>query len=236
MSHLHTERLAELADDHPTSAEAEHLAVCTLCARERDAYRSLLQMAVEDRRSLGVPLTQWETLAGALRDEGLVRPEAGGPELVVSSRSRWSAGLLRVAAALLLVAGGAGLGRMTAQTDPAAATSAAAVTQLSTEALLPEYISHEQALAALERLDMAYQHAASFLAEYDSVTYSDDPETFRNRLAALDRVGHTMREALSESPWDPVINSYYMTAMSQRAATMRQLNQALPVQARLVGF
>ena len=37
-----------------------------------------------------------------------------------------------------------------------------------------------------------------------------------------------MGQALSEAPYDPVINGYYLTTIGQREATLRQLNAVLP--------
>jgi hypothetical protein len=240
MSHLHTERLAALADQLPTAEEAEHLAACRECAIERDAHLAVLEMAGESRRSIAAPLTDWDSLSTALRSEGLMNDGEAGPVLV--RQSPWSRRMLRVAAALLLVAGGAFIGRYTAPAESLmVADNAGMGSEVPTvDMLLPEYTSAEQARLALARYETAFQHAASFLeAQAEAVQpldREDDPDTYRTRLAALDMVGTTMREALSESPLDPVINSYYMTAMSQRAATMRQLNRALPAEARLVGF
>src|SRR5215207_1492981 len=88
MSHLSTERLAALGDDEPTPAEAAHLAACAECARERDAYRTLVAMAHAERDAVGVPLTRWESIAGALAAEPpTVRPERP-LTLVPSMRSR----------------------------------------------------------------------------------------------------------------------------------------------------
>ena len=45
--HLDPERLAALADETPTPAEAEHLAGCLVCRREREAYVALVDLAHE---------------------------------------------------------------------------------------------------------------------------------------------------------------------------------------------
>ena len=46
----------------------------------------------------------------------------------------------------------------------------------------------------------------------------------RARLAALDQANQVMGAALSEAPYDPVINGYYLTTLGQREATLQQLN------------
>ena len=69
MSHLSTERLAALGDEEPTAVEAAHLAACADCARERSAYRTLVAMARTERDAIGIPLTRWESIAGAMAAE-----------------------------------------------------------------------------------------------------------------------------------------------------------------------
>ncbi len=43
------------------------------------------------------------------------------------------------------------------------------------------------------------------------------------RLAALEGIVLTTREALGRAPADPIINGYHMTALAQREATLRQI-------------
>ena len=76
MLHLSIERLAELGDVEPTRDEAEHLAQCAQCARERAAYRRLTALAGDERSRLGPPLTEWSSLRARLSDDGLVRENA----------------------------------------------------------------------------------------------------------------------------------------------------------------
>src|ERR671915_2256679 len=76
MLHLSSERLAALADSEPTPLEADHLASCAACARERAANRSLLMMARAEREQLGMPLTRWDSLAPELHRAGLVAANA----------------------------------------------------------------------------------------------------------------------------------------------------------------
>ena len=126
MSHLSTERLAALGDEEPTAAESAHLAACADCARERAAYRTLVAMAHAERDAIGIPLTRWESIAGALAND--TRSHAGR-----DARSRRAGrtgrrdarthrALLPHAGAgrggLLLLAGGAIAGRMSAGAPP----------------------------------------------------------------------------------------------------------------------
>jgi hypothetical protein len=132
--HLTPDRLAALVDDEPTVAESAHLAGCAACARERGAYDALLALAGADASRITAPLTSWETLAPALRDAGLIRPApadgvpaATGDRRPIRSsavthdrsaaagapRAVWPR-LQRIAAVLLLVGGGAVVGRYSA--------------------------------------------------------------------------------------------------------------------------
>ena len=266
MLHLSPERLAALADSEPTALEADHLAVCATCARERAANRSLLVMARAEREQLGMPLTRWDSLAPELHREGLVAagalmsdaPAARAlqPPGARPGGTRRLAGWLQAAAVVLLIAGGAVAGRVSAGASPLPFGTTAedpggrarhggpAITvapvmpaaREGVEVLIPEFRSVDEALAALTRFEVAYQETAAFLAEHDSTTRLDDPRGYRTRLAALDRAGSAMREALREAPYDPVINGYYLTTLGQRRATLRQLNTALPEDRRIWSF
>jgi hypothetical protein len=102
---------------------------------------------------------------------------------------------------------------------------------------VPAFASVEEARLARARYEMLYQTAALFLSEHDSSGYSpDNPAAMRRRLATLDEVGETVREALHDSPYDPVINGYYLTTLGEREATLRQLNTALPAGVRINSF
>ncbi|NUQ13433.1 MAG: hypothetical protein HUU26_14065, partial [Gemmatimonadaceae bacterium] len=57
MQHLPIERLAELADGDPTTAERDHLAGCAMCAAERSAYQRVVAMAADERRRIAPPIT-----------------------------------------------------------------------------------------------------------------------------------------------------------------------------------
>ena len=274
MLHLSSDRLAALADSEPTALEADHLAACAACARERAATRSLLMMARAERDQLGMPLTRWDSLAPELHRAGLVAAGAlmsAPPEPiddVVAARPRGTrrvAGWLQAAAVLLLLGGGTVLGRVSAGASPVWFDSSAEdVThgrEVEREAraplppvsgvravppvlgahsadvtLVPEFSSVDEAVMALRRYEVAYQHAAAYVAEHDSATRIDDSDAYRARLVALDRASRVMSEALREAPHDPVINGYYLTTLGQRQATLRQLDTSLPRGHRIRSF
>ena len=242
MLHLPTERLAALADEPPTPEEATHLASCQACARERNAYQALVAMAFAEREPFGLPLTRWDAIAAELS------LEADTPVAGIARTSRSNRWILQIAAGLLLVAGGAMLGRLSAGDrslpgnqagQHASAVSVSDRTQaggrLGSDSTV--FASAEEARAAQRRSEVLYQQAAAFLAGVDSSDAgSGSPVAYRSRLAALDRVISTTREAMREAPHDPVINDYYLTTLDQREATLRQLNTALPASLRVNSF
>jgi hypothetical protein len=242
MSHLSTERLAALADEQPTADEQTHLAQCAQCTTELNAHRSLLAMAGSERDAMQLPLTRWESLSARLRAEGLIvaSDKTGGsraPHSVPAGNS-----LLRVAAALLLVAGGAALGRFSAGASaiPGGVTGTAtesASGRVSADSLPTSFASLEEANRWKTAYANAYQGTVTFLAANDSSTgAAETPAVMRARLSALSQVNRTMREALNDAPFDAVINDFYLNSLGQREATLRQLNTVLPQGVRMTGF
>ena len=235
ISHLPDERLAALSDEPPNSAELAHLASCERCATERAAHRSLREMASAEGAQIGAPLTRWESLAPALRADGVI--DTG--EWRVARRPRRFTGVWsQVAAALLIAFGGIAYGRYSA-VGSVLPESASAVSSRAHQAdsVAEVYSSVEEARAAQERYETLYQSAALYLAAHDTSELTpDSPAAMRHRLATLDEVGATVRQALTESPGDPVINGYYLTTLGQREATLRQLNASLPAGVRVNSF
>jgi hypothetical protein len=258
MSHLSSERLAELADGEPTVAEAEHLAACANCAAERSAHRRLLSMALDERDRIAPPLTEWSTLAVELREQGIIADDYAAPTAETSvvpvvqprrHRRAWLVGL-RVAAGLVFAAGFGALGRMSAGASPAPSskevtTVASRIFNGSAKQVMPNvfgdqsspFNSVEDALATLETSQRNYDKAVAFIAAHDSTVQSPEAgEVFRTRLAALDEMAETSRQALSVAPADPVLNQYYLSTLGAREVTLRQLGSVLPPGTRLTRF
>ena len=195
------------------------------------------ELVAGERERGAPPLTDWDSLADRLRAEGLIRTSAFASGGRLSPRI-W----MQAAAAVLLVAGGAAIGRFTApaqMSPPAAQTTAigqaANVTPVSTS--VAEFRSPEEAWATLNRAGEEYQRASAYLsASNTEVPLPTNPDTYRTRLAALDNVMSEMRSALNEAPQDPVINQYYRATVGAREATLRQLGTTLPAGARLNRF
>jgi hypothetical protein len=236
MLHLSAERLAALADDEPTTTEGEHLARCSACARERAAHRALVAMAVGDRETAALPLTRWETLLPALRAEGIAR----GAE-PVHRRFAGSRGWMRAAAAVLLVATGVAAGRYSAGkpivpgVGDTERDTASPVMTSGTDSV-PSFQSPTQALAALAQYERAYQAAATYLAANDTAAQPVGRAVYEARLATLDQVAEATRQGLQATPYDPVINRYYLTTLGARQATLRQLSASLPSNVRVGGY
>lgn len=233
MLHLPAERLAALSDEPPTPDEEAHLASCDACARERHAYDALRTLASAERDAFGLPLTRWESIAAALAST-----PPGVDQVVARRRSaRW---MLQAAAALLLVAGGAMLGRRSVGADylPAPTVALTGSETFPTSRGNPDSVffgTVEEARAAQQHSELMYQQATAYLAKFDS-TSAGTPVAYRSRLAALDRVLSTTREALRSAPHDPVINGYYLTTLGQREAALRQLSTVLPASLRVNSF
>lgn len=247
MLHLPADRLIELGDAEPTNTELAHLGACAECERERRAYRALRELAAAEGARACPPLTSWDELSAALRDEGLMARKGGqvltltppGAAALAGTR-RWHAGAwaLRAAAALLLLAGGVAIGKSTASVESAQPQAAAAEdpTLGAVANFAGSYTSNAEALAALYRAQREYERAATFLMTNNPVADETEPDVYRARLAALDNVMQASMTALEDAPADPVINRYYIAAAGARESTLRQLQTSLPPGSRIDSF
>jgi hypothetical protein len=213
MSHLSPERLAALLDEQPTAAELAHLAACRPCSRERGAYEALASIA-KTGPSLGQPLTRWDRLAPALAHDGIIEVDRR------FARRSWVARrAMQAAAALMFVAGGIAIGRQTAPPSVVADLN-----EMNGEV---HFASIEDAQAAAMRSQDVYQASMSYLAARDTVGLAvSTPAVIKARLAALEQVTQIAGAALENAPYDPVVNTLYLNAQGQRAASIRMLNTA----------
>lgn len=232
MLHLSIERLAALGDEQPTADETTHLTTCEECAREVAAHRSLLALASEERDAMRLPLTRWDTLAPALKADGLLRSAAAHARGGFSVRAPR---MLQVAAALLLVAGGALLGRVSAGASIVPGENTPQVSGFL-DSVPTDFASVEEAERLRNQYRDGYQRAANYLAQHDSARAVGTPAVMRTRLSALDRVTRITREALNDAPFDPVLNDFLLNSYYQREATLRELNTVLPQNVRLNSF
>lgn len=239
MPHLTLEALARLVDEAPGTHEDAHLAACEACREELDALRAQTR-ALATLPSLMPPPDAWPVLRQRLRSEGVIR--GGGRRWPVTAVARIAAAL-----ALFLTGGIAGYAARgldapgTAATSPvesvAATTSDAASDGLGefsgtssgtfsadprTSASPDGPADGESRMALTEEVERTEEMFAAALDRFmrASGTSAPDPAA---RLAALDNIVLTTAEALNESPGDPVINSYHLTAVAQRDQLIRQL-------------
>jgi hypothetical protein len=235
MSHLPIERLAALADEKPNTIESAHLAQCAECARELDAIRSLVTLAGAERDSMSLPLTRWETLSAKLMSEGLIDASAARQTVRPSRFS--SRTMLQIAAGLMLVVGGMGAGRvsMGGSLLPGGLSGNEPSRTASADSMPSTFESLADAAYWQQVYADRYQRAIAYLMANDSSAKTTSPAAMRTRLSALDRTSSTMRQALADAPYDPVINDFYLNSFAQREATLRQLGSA-PQGVRLIGF
>lgn len=209
-------------------------------------------LVARERERGAPPLTDWSTLAVQLRAEGLIQTPVAGSKFAAR---RW----MQAAAAVMLVAGGAAIGRYSSASSAGSSSTAqvgdvsnssnqgstvvpvaesqTSGTAANVSATTAEFHSPEEAWATLNRAGEEYQRASAYLsASNTQVPMPTNPGTYRTRLAALDNVMTDMRAALHESPHDPVINQYYLATVGAREATLRQLGTTLPAGARLNRF
>jgi hypothetical protein len=191
-------------------------------------------LVARERERGAPPLTNWDSIAAQLRLDGIIKSRSYG---ITGSGTRI---FMQAAAAVVLVAGGAAIGRYTAPAKPVSNPVASAPSALAAnpdQPVQPTFKSPEEAWATLNRAGEEYQRASAYLsASNTDVPMPTNPDTYRTRLAALDNVMTEMRSALHEAPQDPVINQYYLATVGAREATLRQLGTTLPAGARLNRF
>jgi hypothetical protein len=233
MSHLSPERLAALADEPPTAAELAHLTGCADCTRERATYRALDKLASGGARSIGAPLTTWESLRPALLADGVIDSGRG---FVSRSRPR-RFGWFQAAAAAVLVAGGAVVGRLSAGVSFSTAGAPSTTGRVAQIDSAPRFNSLDDARAAQTQSQVLYQNATAYLAQHDTAgRVVESQAAMRTRLAALDGTQQVLNQALTKAPYDPVINGYYLTTVGQREATIRMINTAAPASMRVMSY
>ncbi len=241
MSHISTERFPAIADDTPSADEATHLAGCWDCRAELSAHRRLVRMAAMAPVPME-PLTAWSRLAPQLRAEGLIvdasrggAPGGGAPVLAIEGRREasaprpWPRWVLRAAAGVALVLGGAIAGRLSTQVSLGPADGAEVATAL------PAFTSTDEAVRVLTAAQQQYQDAAAFLAAQDTSSrfIGMNQDSYRARLNALDEIAAATRAALYRAPQDPMLNQYYLTTIGAREATLRQIGATLPETRRM---
>jgi hypothetical protein len=215
MQHLTPEDIARCADEAPTAGEAAHLGACRRCNEELECMRAQIRL-LSELPELTAPEGHLPRLRAQLAAEGLMMRDRGH-----SARS--SRRMLRIAAAVALFLAGGASGAvlrgtpagMYAGSDSATTGSPAALVTVGNAATADE---------ATDQLASAEQLYLAALTRYAELTQGDEPVDPVTRLAALEGIVLTAQAALRESPADPVINSYLLTAVGQREAMLRQIS------------
>jgi hypothetical protein len=237
-AHIAPERLAALADETPAAAEARHLASCTACTREIEAYTALVAIARAERDGLGAPLIAWESLSAGLEDAGLIQTQPA-IRSESSRRARIHHAVRQATAAALLLATGLAIGRLSAthalatimagkaaQQDSLGNSNATAVRLLNDTS---QFQSRRDALNALAQAEARYGRAVAYLTQKDTGALKESEAGYLTRLAALGQVEQTTRAALVEAPYDPVLSQWYISTLGARQTTLQQLGRVLPV-------
>lgn len=264
VEHISNERLAALLDDGVEDAGArEHLESCSACRREMDLLRRM-RMALSAMDPLEPPADQWERIEGSLPTAGSDAPrladDAGQGRNGTGEARRASRtgdgppglgarvrdiGWLRVAAGIVLFAGGLGLGSLLGPlpgsgggSSGSGPTGAAGTTEGATAATTAETAGAAATPAAsgAERTadpaaEPGRRDTDEILGRLEVLASGDfDPrQAYRNptaaaeRLARLDALVRAAREALEEEPADPAMNQLLFRVVEER----QQLNQAL---------
>jgi len=246
MLHLDPDRLAALADERASAEESAHLAACATCASELAAYRRLATLAAQARAPLAAPLSDWDALSAELT-------EGRGSDIDSARGARhwwgrgWPRVALRAAAAVLLSAGGVLVGRASVRQNaspssamgagsPASGAQLASTTATGSESPDSLHIlTVRDALAVMQRAENDYRTAAAFIAAHDT-TGQPDPNRYRTRLAALDKISNAALAAVNEAPSDPVLNQFLVSTNSTKAVTLQQLRRTLPTGYTLTSY
>jgi hypothetical protein len=225
MPHLTLETLARLVDETPSAAEATHIEVCDACRTTLETLRADVE-TLNALPPLEPPPSVWQKIANRARAEGLIRAPAQVP---VTS---WRAGLIRIAASVLIFATGLASGiaftsidrRALAPDEATQMTQAGVgpVVDLGTEFLTARQPRNaEEAERLVREVEAVFYYAVSRNADLDPIAPPSD-ELF-TRLAALESMVSIAGTALDQAPADPVLNGFYLTALAQRDASLTKI-------------
>lgn len=209
MPHLTLEALARLVDEAPTADELTHLGECRLCRQELEELREQTE-SLAALPKMTPPPDLWPALRRELREQGLVG---------ATSRFSPAAPWIRAAAAVVLFVAGGAAGFAVR----GSAVGPGEVPGVRPAADNPGSLALEPAGGDLSQdVERAQEVFAAALDRYMMANSTEAPDPAA-RLAALDNIVLTTAEALNESPADPVINSYHLTAVAQRNELLRQI-------------
>jgi hypothetical protein len=215
--------------------------------------KALDALITREQTRVVAPLTEWRTLSMSLRQEGLIHDDSAtrksAPREYVAepvapgsgwfrSTARWT---MRLAASAALVGVGVVAGRgMTFGQDFITQMQLAISDSTGSHGVRvggKPFSSQAEARRTLLRAQTDYQRAAAFLAATDTgPQVTGEPDLYRDRLAGLDEMTAASLAALKDAPQDPLLNQYYLSAAAAREATLQQLGNALPADAKMASF
>ena len=243
MSHLSLETIARLVDEQPSMLDNAHLESCAACREELAAMRDDVA-ALGQLPAIEPSPASWEQIEARLAAEGLLSTKVARPRSYMM--------LARAAVVGGVFVGGALLGRAMAEDAPlqqqvaqTPAVQQPLQTQNATSEPGPTTVAEstppntrdespvklastgnrtpatgdDAELRELREAEDEYFSALKRVAQKKG-TETNDPTT---RLATLEGIVLTTRAALAQSPTDPVINGYYLTALAQRDAMLKQI-------------
>ena len=220
MEHLTLEALARLLDEEPRGGEREHLSSCLHCTAELASMRDQTE-ALADLPDVRPPQGDWEVVEARLVSEGIVRKRNmfGVTSLGVTP------GWMRSAAALVLFAGGIGLGSALTSHGQAAEPTMDSLADLVPVESAVRPASLGQAEDAVRLAERQYMDAMLQYREMrnagDGGFQVADPA---GRFAALEALVATSRAAVREAPADPFLNGILISAMAERQAVLQRVS------------
>jgi hypothetical protein len=137
-----------------------------------------------------------------------------------------------LAASFALVVGGAAAGRISVGASPLPGVGSAAVADEADSS----FTSTAEALNVFLKSQRQFQRAAAYLAANDERASGTPSVYLPARLAALEEMNASLAAALREAPTDPVLNNFYLSTLSERDASARQLSQVMQVGRRVKGY
>lgn len=253
MSHLSLETIARLIEDEPDAAAAAHLSTCEECRTQLDAMMedvhalamlpdmaaapdqwAALERRLREEGLIAPAVHRFGATARMMQIAAALLLFVGGAlagRMTASSQSPVTAAApahtpspVRSAppapAGSLATAPLQPIERSEPQTQPAADRRGSVTLASDAAGAVPPPATREGAAQYLRAAESMYLEALTRYAEMASQSESGDPVA---RLAALQSIILTTQAALNETPTDPVINGYHLTALAQRDATLRQV-------------
>lgn len=230
MERLTLEQLARLVDEQPTPEEQEALDRDPEARRQLEALQAQTA-ALKDLPAVLPPPPGWEQLRARLAAAGLIRRR---PHRLAVSR-KW----LQAAAALVLFAGGTGLGaavapglssrfdgRADGRENGSPGTAAAGALPAATAAAAPSFATIEEARSAVESAEEQWAEAFDayqrLLRSQGLLPAAPDPAS---RAQFMELIRSASQTALQESPGDPFLNTVYVSATREQENLLRMASQ-----------